>query len=143
MLDKVLDRSARVPVVRGKFTNLFLEEGIPAEEVPLLTKILAAEAKFDLNVTLLDISHLQLSVEQVLHLARKSSILFYPSFSVLLHNDSSQANLHILSHRNVVLAWIQILIALGGAFSVVGTRVSTQTSVPHEYLAMVIAYLAL
>ena len=44
---------------------------------------------------------------------------------------------------SVALAWTQILISLGGAFSVVGTRGSTQASVPHEDLAVVIANLAL
>lgn len=37
----------------------------------------------------------------------------------------------------------QILVALGGAFSVVGSRVASQASVPHQDLATVIALLSL
>lgn len=44
---------------------------------------------------------------------------------------------------DVALVWTQILIALGGACSVVGTRVATQASVPHQDLATIIAQLAL
>jgi hypothetical protein len=39
--------------------------------------------------------------------------------------------------------WTQILIGIGGAFSVVGSRVGSQASVPHEDLASVIALLSL
>lgn len=47
-------------------------------------------------------------------------------------------------HANdAALAWTQILIGLGGACSVVGTRVASQASVPHQDLAQVIANLAL
>jgi len=41
------------------------------------------------------------------------------------------------------LVWTQILIAMGGAFSVVGSRVASQASVPHQDMATVIALLAL
>ncbi|CAE7200818.1 unnamed protein product [Rhizoctonia solani] len=41
------------------------------------------------------------------------------------------------------LVWTQILIGIGGAFSVVGSRVGSQASVPHEDLASVIALLSL
>ncbi|GAA6008034.1 uncharacterized protein JCM10292_000719 [Rhodotorula paludigena] len=44
---------------------------------------------------------------------------------------------------DAALVWTQILIALGGAFSVVGSRVASQASVPHADLATVIALLAL
>lgn len=44
---------------------------------------------------------------------------------------------------DVALAFTQILIALGGACSVVGCRVASQASVPHQDLAMVIANLSL
>ncbi|KZV89449.1 MFS general substrate transporter [Exidia glandulosa HHB12029] len=44
---------------------------------------------------------------------------------------------------DVALAWTQILTSWGSAFSVVGTRVATQASVPHDDLASVIANLAL
>jgi len=44
---------------------------------------------------------------------------------------------------DVTLVWTQILISLGGAFSVVGSRVATQASVPHQDMATVIALLAL
>lgn len=48
------------------------------------------------------------------------------------------------SHSNTTaLVFTQILIALGGACSVVGTRVASQASVPHQDLAMVTANLAL
>ncbi|QRW00157.1 major facilitator superfamily transporter [Ceratobasidium sp. AG-Ba] len=43
----------------------------------------------------------------------------------------------------VQLVWTQILIGIGGAFSVVGSRVGSQASVPHEDLASVIALLSL
>ena len=41
------------------------------------------------------------------------------------------------------LVWTQILIGMGGAFSVVGSRVASQASVPHQDLATVIALLSL
>lgn len=41
------------------------------------------------------------------------------------------------------LVWTQILIGMGGAFSVVGSRVASQASVPHQDLASVIALLSL
>ncbi|KAF9020549.1 MFS general substrate transporter [Hymenopellis radicata] len=44
---------------------------------------------------------------------------------------------------DVALVWTQLLIAIGGAFSVVGSRVSSQASVPHADLAQVIALLSL
>ncbi|PWN51464.1 MFS general substrate transporter [Violaceomyces palustris] len=43
----------------------------------------------------------------------------------------------------VALVWTQILISMGGACSVVGTRVASQGSVPHQDLATVIALLSL
>ncbi|KIY53783.1 MFS general substrate transporter [Fistulina hepatica ATCC 64428] len=42
-----------------------------------------------------------------------------------------------------VLALSQVLIGSGGAFSVVGSRVASQASVPHQDLALVVALLAL
>lgn len=42
-----------------------------------------------------------------------------------------------------VLVWTQLLNAYGGSCSVVGTRVATQASVPHQDLATIIALLAL
>lgn len=45
--------------------------------------------------------------------------------------------------NNAALAFTQILIGLGGACSVVGTRVASQASVPHQDLGMVTANLAL
>ncbi|PWN41064.1 MFS general substrate transporter [Ceraceosorus guamensis] len=45
--------------------------------------------------------------------------------------------------NNAALIWVQILIALGGSCSVVGTRVASQASVPHQDLASVIALLSL
>lgn len=45
--------------------------------------------------------------------------------------------------NTAALVFTQILNSLGGAFSVVGTRVATQASVPHADLASVIAMLAL
>ncbi|GAA6024044.1 hypothetical protein JCM10207_004501 [Rhodosporidiobolus poonsookiae] len=44
---------------------------------------------------------------------------------------------------DAALVWTQILIAMGGACSVVGSRVASQASVPHADLATVIALLAL
>ena len=41
------------------------------------------------------------------------------------------------------LVWTQLLIGIGGAFSVVGSRVASQASVPHQDLASVIALLAM
>jgi hypothetical protein len=41
------------------------------------------------------------------------------------------------------LVWTQLLIAIGGAFSVVGSRVASQASVPHVDMAQVIANLSL
>ena len=49
----------------------------------------------------------------------------------------------MISCSDVALVWTQILISLGGAFSVVGSRVATQASVPHQDMATVIAQLAL
>jgi len=46
-------------------------------------------------------------------------------------------------YSDVALVWTQILISLGGAFSVVSSRVATQASVPHQDMATVIAQLAL
>ena len=43
----------------------------------------------------------------------------------------------------VVVVWSQILNSLGGACSVVGTRVASQASVPHQDLASIISLLAL
>ncbi|KAJ1033794.1 hypothetical protein NDA16_000004 [Ustilago loliicola] len=43
----------------------------------------------------------------------------------------------------MVIVWSQILNSLGGACSVVGTRVASQASVPHQDLASIIAQLAL
>lgn len=43
----------------------------------------------------------------------------------------------------MVVAWSQILNSLGGACSVVGTRVASQASVPHQDLASIIAQLAM
>lgn len=43
----------------------------------------------------------------------------------------------------MVVAWSQILNSLGGACSVVGTRVASQASVPHQDLASIISQLAL
>ncbi|CDR88145.1 related to Siderophore iron transporter 3 [Sporisorium scitamineum] len=43
----------------------------------------------------------------------------------------------------VVVVWSQILNSLGGACSVVGTRVASQASVPHQDLASIIAQLGL
>ncbi|SJX61513.1 related to Siderophore iron transporter 3 [Sporisorium reilianum f. sp. reilianum] len=43
----------------------------------------------------------------------------------------------------MVVAWSQILNSLGGACSVVGTRVASQASVPHQDLASIIAQLGL
>ena len=48
-----------------------------------------------------------------------------------------------LLRSDAALVWTQILISLGGAFSVVGSRVATQASVPHQDMATVIALLAL
>lgn len=45
--------------------------------------------------------------------------------------------------NTTALAFTQILIGLGGACSVVGTRVASQASVPHQDLGMVTANLAL
>ncbi|KAK0501456.1 MFS general substrate transporter [Armillaria luteobubalina] len=44
---------------------------------------------------------------------------------------------------DVALVWTQLLIAIGGAFSVVGSRVASQGSVPHADLAQVIALISL
>ncbi|SPO27553.1 related to Siderophore iron transporter 3 [Ustilago trichophora] len=43
----------------------------------------------------------------------------------------------------LVVAWSQVLNALGGACSVVGTRVASQASVPHQDLASIIAQLGM
>ncbi|KAI3491314.1 hypothetical protein L1887_44349 [Cichorium endivia] len=43
----------------------------------------------------------------------------------------------------MVIVWAQILNSLGGACSVVGTRVASQASVPHQDLASIIAQLGL
>ncbi len=48
-----------------------------------------------------------------------------------------------LASSDVALVWTQLLIAIGGAFSVVGSRVSSQASVPHADLAQVIALVSL
>ncbi len=45
--------------------------------------------------------------------------------------------------RDVALVWTQLLIAIGGAFSVVGSRVASQASVPHADLAQVISLISL
>lgn len=52
-------------------------------------------------------------------------------------------NIDMALYSDVALVWTQILISLGGAFSVVGSRVATQASVPHQDMATVIAQLAL
>ena len=52
-------------------------------------------------------------------------------------------NIDVVLYSDVALVWTQILISLGGAFSVVGSRVATQASVPHQDMATVIALLAL
>ncbi|KAK0459375.1 MFS general substrate transporter [Desarmillaria tabescens] len=44
---------------------------------------------------------------------------------------------------DVALVWTQLLIAIGGAFSVVGSRVASQASVPHADLAQVISLISL
>ncbi|KAK4054221.1 hypothetical protein OIV83_001247 [Microbotryomycetes sp. JL201] len=44
---------------------------------------------------------------------------------------------------DVALVWSQILIGIGGGFSVVGSQVASQASVPHHDLATVISLLAL
>ncbi|KAG8748721.1 hypothetical protein FRC10_000112 [Ceratobasidium sp. 414] len=49
----------------------------------------------------------------------------------------------ILHYTGRYKVWTQILIGVGGAFSVVGSRVGSQASVPHEDLASVIALLSL
>ncbi|KAJ9480405.1 Glutathione exchanger 2 [Pseudozyma hubeiensis] len=43
----------------------------------------------------------------------------------------------------MVVAWSQVLNSLGGACSVVGTRVASQASVPHQDLASIIAQLGM
>lgn len=48
-----------------------------------------------------------------------------------------------LHATTIVVVWCQILNSLGGACSVVGTRVASQASVPHQDLASIIAQLAL
>ncbi|KAH8830058.1 MFS general substrate transporter [Flagelloscypha sp. PMI_526] len=47
------------------------------------------------------------------------------------------------SATDAELVWTQLLIAIGGAFSVVGSRVASQASVPHQDMAQVIANLSL
>lgn len=50
---------------------------------------------------------------------------------------------HGVLYSDLALVSTQILISLGGAFIVVGSRVGTQASVPHQDLATVIALLSL
>lgn len=42
-----------------------------------------------------------------------------------------------------MLAWSQILISMGGAFSVIGSQVAVQAAVPHADMASSMANLAL
>lgn len=43
----------------------------------------------------------------------------------------------------VAMAFTQVLVGMGGAFSVVGSRVATQASVPHQDMGLTISLLAL
>lgn len=67
-LEQILEQRERIPVVKAMFSNLFMENGVPAEGIPLLAKILAANTKLDSEATSLDLSHLQLSADQVVQL---------------------------------------------------------------------------
>lgn len=55
---------------------------------------------------------------------------------LLVRNKGALAN-------TVSLVWVQLLVGMGGAFSVVGSRVASQASVPHQDLSLVIGLLQL
>ncbi|CAE6383367.1 unnamed protein product [Rhizoctonia solani] len=55
---------------------------------------------------------------------------------------SPHANGAVASTVQLASVWSQILIGIGGAFSVVGSRVGAQASVPHEDLASLTALLS-
>lgn len=55
---------------------------------------------------------------------------------ILVRNKGARAS-------TVALVWVQLLIGMGGAFSVVGSRVASQASVPHQDLTLVIGLLQL
>lgn len=62
---------------------------------------------------------------------------FCPSSGVALVYHSTNDT------SNVVLAWSQILISMGGALSVIGSQVAVQAAVPHADMASSMANLAL